>query len=340
MLASPIIIGENIHASRVVLTPERKGKKTRLLEDGRVGLVAPDSGGERLMILPDGYKETPEYTQGKIKHVRAAVELGMMGDEEGLHYLQSLAQSQIDAGASFLDVNVDEISPNPDQQINAMSWTAKVLSEFSSVPLSIDSSNSTVLETGLESCDRSKGRLLINSASLERLEVLDLAVRFETEVVISAFGGSDGSMTVEDRLNHLDEMLRHVDSRGIERERVHLDPLVFSVGTDPEAATRFLETVRQARSKYGDEIHITGGLSNISFGVPARKLLNEVFFLLALEAGCDSAIIDPLQLKVDRLEQLDRESEPFRLACDVLTGKDQFCMEYLTAYREGLLKRK
>ncbi len=337
MVSTLIIIAENIHASRVVLTPERNGKKTRVMDNGAVGLIHPASDGDS-MSLPHEYRETEEYAQGKIKHVRVAIELGMAGDTEGVRYLQSMARSQIQAGADFLDVNIDEMSSSVEKLVDAMNWTAGMMTDFSPVPLSIDSSVHDVLEAGLKCCDHSKGRPLINSASMERPEVLDLAVEYNTDVVVSAFGGSAGPLDVDERMKNFGEMMKRVDSLGIEPERVYLDPLVFSVGTDPEAGNRFLEAVRRVRDEFGDEVHITGGLSNISFGMPARRLLNEVFVLMAMEAGCDSAIVDPLQVNVERIRQYDRDSEVFRLTMDALTGKDQFCVEYISAYREGKLR--
>lgn len=332
------VVAENIHATRVVLSPERKGKKAVLLDDGGVAVTYTALDGTKaLMRLPGDYKARPEYGEGKIKHVCVAIEKGMGGYADGMEYLQSMAKAQMDAGADFLDVNVDEISPEVERQMEAMTWTARMLAEFSSVPLSIDSSNPQVIQAGLEVCDPSKGRLLINSASLERPEVLDLSVKYDTEVIASAFGTSGIPSGIEDRVGNIMEMMKRVDAGGISRDRVHLDPLVLPVGTDPTAGKSFLETVRQLRSTYGSEVHITGGLSNVSFGIPARRLLNEVFFLLALEAGCDSAIIDPIQIKIENVQNIDRGSAAFRLAHDVLTGKDQFCMEYVRAFREGRL---
>ncbi|HOE10096.1 MAG TPA: dihydropteroate synthase [bacterium] len=333
-----IVIAENIHATRIVLSPERKGKKCVVLDDGSVAIPFVDPNGrERQLRLPQAYRESQEYADGKIKHVRVAIEMGMSGEADGVDYLRSLAQAQIEAGAAFLDVNVDEVSPMVERQIEAMRWITGVLAPFSRVPLSIDSSHPEVIEAGLKGCDVSKRRPLINSASLERPEVLDLAARYDTEVIISACGASGIPSGVEDRVANIEEMVNLAKARGIGLDRIHLDPLVLPVGTDSENGNYFLETVRWARSRYGAEIHISGGLSNVSFGVPARKLLNEVFLILAMDAGCDSAIIDPTQVRAQNIQKIDRDSLGFRLASDALTGKDPFCMEYVTAFREGRL---
>ena len=80
------------------------------------------------------------------------------------------------------------------------------------------------------------------------------------------------------------------------------------------------------------------GLSNVSFGMPERRLLNDTFIYLALEAGIDAGILDPIATKLDRVFNLDTESVPVKLALDVLEGRDDFCMNYITAYRDGRLK--
>ena len=85
---------------------------------------------------------------------------------------------------------------------------------------------------------------------------------------------------------------------------------------------------------------ITGGLSNVSFGLPNRKLINQVFTWLAVEAGADSGIVDPLQINARVLAELDTKSEPFRLAKDLLTGEDAFGGEFIMAHREGRLGKE
>jgi 5-methyltetrahydrofolate--homocysteine methyltransferase len=99
----------------------------------------------------------------------------------------------------------------------------------------------------------------------------------------------------------------------------------------------YLDAVRALRVAYGDELHITGGLSNVSFGLPKRGLINDTFIHLALDAGIDSGIIDPIQTKLGGVFELDTESEPVRLASDMLLGRDDYCVEYIQAFRDGRL---
>jgi 5-methyltetrahydrofolate--homocysteine methyltransferase len=118
---------------------------------------------------------------------------------------------------------------------------------------------------------------------------------------------------------------------------LHVDPLVLPVAVEPEVGAWFLEAVRTLRATYGPEIHLTGGLSNVSFGLPLRKLLNDVFIDLAAEAGADSGIIDPVASDPRRILAQVREGRAQELAANLLTGRDPFGMEFLTAFRAGEL---
>ena len=78
-------------------------------------------------------------------------------------------------------------------------------------------------------------------------------------------------------------------------------------------------------------------MSNVSFGIPARRLMNTVFINLAVEAGADSGIIDPVMNPLSAVFAADRDSVPYRLAEDVLLGRDEHCMNYIRAWRKGVL---
>ena len=97
----------------------------------------------------------------------------------------------------------------------------------------------------------------------------------------------------------------------------------------------FLEAVRAIRDKYGPEIHIIGGLSNISFGMPNRKLINQVFARMCVEAGGDGGIVDPVQINARLLNALAPDSEGYKLARALLTGEDAFGMNFIEAFRDG-----
>jgi len=107
-----------------------------------------------------------------------------------------------------------------------------------------------------------------------------------------------------------------------------VDPLAMALSTNIESGKMALNTMRAIRAEF-PEVHLTCGLSNISFGLPARSQINRVFVTLALEAGLDSAILDPL----------DREMKAVLIAADLVLGRDKHCLSYTRAYRAGLLER-
>jgi 5-methyltetrahydrofolate corrinoid/iron sulfur protein methyltransferase len=178
---------------------------------------------------------------------------------------------------------------------------------------------------------------LLNSASLERPDVLELAAAHGCPLVISAAGEDSLPATADGRVANTERILAEAVSYGIPLADCHLDPLVMPAGVDPEAGAAFLDAAQRIRAAYGSQLHITGGLSNVSFGLPGRRLLNDVFLVLAMDAGVDSGIIDPVVADFDRALGLDRASSAFRLTEDLLLGRDAYGMEYLTAYRAGVL---
>lgn len=333
-----LIIGENIHASRVL---KRDGKRVVTGPDGRVALryIAAD-GTARELPVPDAVLSTKDGVKGRIKHVQAALIAGMSGtgadQEEGRAYLKALAVRQVAAGAAFLDLNVDEISADDGVRQETMRWLIGVIEEVALAPLAIDSSSPAVLTAGLAAAKGRAGRPLLNSVSLERTDVLDVVAGAHCPVVLSAAatGGLPGDAT--ERVANAMEMVEQASRRGIPLALMFIDPLVLPAAVRPEAARDFLGAVAELRRKLGPEIHITGGLSNVSYGLPARRALNDAFVALAIEAGADSGILDPLVSNPAR-PATEPGSRTWQLAIDLLLGRDPFGRAYLKAHRAGEL---
>ncbi len=335
-----IVIGENIHTTRVVL---RKGKLVTKNPDGMEAVRYYDTQKKRrYLVIPEEVKRTQDYEEGRVKYVKIAVQAAMSGQEpdagEGLAYLHRLVQRQVDAGADFLDLNVDEISLRLEEQKEAMQWLVRTVQQVCPVPLSVDSSNIETIRVGLEACDGRAGRTLLNSASLERLEALDIARRYDSRVVVTAAGESGMPQNDEERVSNASRMIGAALAKGIVIQDIYVDPLVFPISVDSEFGNHCFEAIRRLREKYGSKIHIAGGFSNISFGLPCRQLINDVFTILAVEAGSDSGIIDPVTSNPQHVFSLDRKAEPYRLAEDMLLGKDPLCKNFLRAYRKGELE--
>ena len=330
-----IVIGENIHCTRVL-------KRDGNLVDAAAHVIRYDDGGKKKTLpIPEILLKSADWENGKIKHCVAAIWQGLYGQgpaqEAGRDYLRVMAAKQEQAGASFLDVNVDEFSMDLPERIKAVQWTAALVQGASRLPLSIDSSNSDIMRAGLKACEQARGRPMVNSISLERIGLLDAVAEYKPAVVASAAGEKGLPATTEERLANLGRLIPQLTAKGIQMDWIHVDPLVYTISTDPNNGKMFLAAVQAIRAKYGPAVHIIGGLSNVSFGMPTRKLINQVFAYLAVEAGGDGGIVDPLQINAKILQGLDTKSEPFQLAKALLLGTDEFGMNFIAAHRAGKL---
>jgi 5-methyltetrahydrofolate--homocysteine methyltransferase len=203
--------------------------------------------------------------------------------------------------------------------------------------LSIDSSKIEILEAGLEAGASHPKRMLLNSASLERPEALDLAKKFNAQIVVTAAGESGMPQSAEGRVGHAGQMIDKALALDLPLADLYIDPLIFPISVDSQFGHHSFDAIRQLREAYGPDIHITGGFSNVSFGLPCRHLINDVFLLLAVEAGADSAIMDPTTAALGKIFTMNRDARPYQLAEDMLLGKDQYCAAFLRAYRKGEL---
>ena len=333
-----LVIGENIHATRVI---KRAGRLAAELEDGTVGVAFEDETGERrvLAVHPE-VAAGRDYAAGRIKHVASAVRWALDGDanvDAAAAYVRSLARRQEAAGADWLDLNVDEVAADSAVRIRAMAWLLPTIEATATVPVSVDSSDVAVLAAGVGASRRPVGQVLLNSASLERPEVLDLAADGDCAVVIAASGPGGMPADADERTANAAALIEAAAERGISMDRLFVDPLVLPVAVEPDAPSHVLETARRLRARYGDAIHLTGGLSNVSYGMPERRLLNDVFIDLASDAGIDSGIIDPVASDLARVFGADRAVERYRLAVDLLEGRDAFGAAYVAAFRAGML---
>jgi 5-methyltetrahydrofolate--homocysteine methyltransferase len=332
-----ISVGENIHCTRIYKVG---GRFVKPADNGEHVIVYQSGHDTRHLPVPPPFTEHADWQSGKVKHCAVAIWQGNYGESEadkaaGIDYLQSLARRQEATGASYLDINVDEFSTDVEERSTLMRWTVDKVQQSVAIPMSIDSSNTDILRAGLEACDPSRGRPMINSVSLERAEAVGIASEFNAVVIASAAGEKGLPSTLDERLANLEALMPRLAEAGLDRPAIHVDPLVFPISVDGSNGKNFLDAVAGVRATYGAEIHVVAGLSNVSFGMPKRKLINQVFTHMAVEAGADGGIVDPLQINLDVLRALDVESEGYRLAKALLLGEDEFGMNYITACREG-----
>lgn len=315
-----IVIGENLNATRKI-----KGSSPRIVREGdQRGLAYTDlSGAKRILDLTDAFPQDPkEHASAMIPYVAQCFR------NKDLHYLETAVHSQLRAGAHIIDLCVDELSPYPEQRMEWVRWVVQTVQGMTDAVVSIDSSDPQTILAGLEAHDGKKSRPFINSVNLEegRGVLHAIAREYRAYLAGNASGKSGMPYSAEERVQNLVELSEQMDAHGIPMEDRFLDGLVFPVGAGPEYGAHYLDAIKRLRELF-PEAHLFGGHSNVSFGLPDRRLLNDAFVILSILAGCDTIMVDPLTNRPE-------EYLGFRLAADVLTGKDEYAVNYL-AYQRG-----
>ena len=177
---------------------------------------------------------------------------------------------------------------------------------------------------------------MLNSASLERAEALDLAAEIGGAVIVTAAGATGMPSDSEQRVANGSEMIERALARGIPMERIYVDPLVFPISVDGAFGEHCLAAIRELRGRFGPELHITGGMSNVSFGIPQRRLINDVFLVMAVEAGADSGIIDPDRERRRR----GTRTRPLDAAVPARPGRAHRRRPQLPRVHEGVPRRR
>jgi len=325
------IIGENIHTTRSI---KLGGIRTKKIDSKDVITYRKKGDNFSTMDIPEHFEQTQPFKQGQLKHFMIAIWNGMNGhNSQGIDYIKWEIERQISNSASYLDINVDEYSYKLDEQIVAMKWLINVIKDLSSVPVSIDSSNPEIIKAGLEEYDNHM-RPMVNSLSLERKDLIDSIVHFDAQAVVSAASESSMPDDAHERLDNITNLVDFSINKGMKIEDLFIDPLIFPISVSSSYGRDALDAISMIKDKW-PEINITGGMSNVSFGLPKRRLVNDVFISLAIDSGANSGIINPVESKIDRIINIDKSSEGFLIAKDMLEGRDEFCVNYLAAYREN-----
>ena len=331
-----IAVAENIHCT---LSRKVGGAFARKNDDGTGEILYKDRGEAKSVPVPECFLQNADWENDKIKHIAAAMWQGFYGDgaaqQAGTDYVQYWARLQEANGAIYQEINVDEFPAELDERKKLMTWAAGVVQEATSLPLSVDSSNADMLKTGLDACDMSRGKPMVNSVSLERLDAVELAAAAGAVVIAGATGRDEMPNSVEERMSNLDELTAILKDKGFCDADIHYDPLVFPISVDGNNGQNVINTVKAIRERYGKDVHFAPGLSNVSFGMPNRKLINTVFTHMCWQAGLDGAIVDPRHISLASLQAMDTEAEAYKLAQALLLGEDDFGMNYITASREG-----
>ncbi|MCX7032271.1 MAG: dihydropteroate synthase [Spirochaetes bacterium] len=252
------------------------------------------------------------------KQIRKAVE------EKDAAFIQDLARRQAAAGANWVDVNAGAFASD---EVEKLRWMIATVREASDAPLSIDSPRPAAIEAGLELAGADAFLNSITAENDRYRTLVPLLLKYKARVV--ALSLDDTGMTEDmDKVYAVaDGLIKRLEDDGVPPDHIFVDPLIRPVSTSGEYGIGALRIVERITTHHA-AVHKICGLSNISYGLPKRKLVNQVFVAMAIAMGLDSAIIDPL----------DPRMMASILAAEALAGKDQFCMSYITAEREGKLE--
>ncbi|MFW5753572.1 MAG: dihydropteroate synthase [Marinilabiliaceae bacterium] len=238
--------------------------------------------------------------------------------------IAQLAKEQREAGADFIDVNAGIFVGKETEYVK---WLVETVQGTVDAPCCIDSPDPKVIEEALK---LHKGVPMINSISLEsdRYENLLPIVR-DNDVKVIALCMSDEGMpyTKDARLKIADKLINNLVKNNVPIENIYVDPLVHPIGSGDTLGMEALNSIEAIMKEY-EGVHTACGLSNISYGIPKRQFVNQVFMNMAIAKGLDSAILNPL----------DKKMMANIIAGEMLAGKDEFCANYMDAYRNGLIE--
>ena len=226
------------------------------------------------------------------------------------------AKEQIDAGATYLDVNIGPAESNGPE---LMKWAVELIqSNFDNVPLALDTSNKAAIEAGISVYNRSKGKPIVNSADAgDRMSNIDLAAANDA-IVIALCSNGPIAADNDERMMHCQNMLEHGMELGMEAEDLWFDPLFVVVKGMQDKQMEVLECIKMF-SDMG--LNSTGGLSNNSNGMPKniRPIMDSALVAMAMMQGLTSAIVNPCDQRL--METIK--------SCDVFKGNTLYADSYL-----------
>jgi len=235
--------------------------------------------------------------------------------------IQHLADEQVRAGASVLDVNTGPYSKNPKDD---MKWLVESIQAKVDVPLALDSTKPDVIEEGLKLV---KKKAIINSTSADEEKmgkIFGLAKKYNTQVIGLTMDKSGVPNSKEKRLELAAVIVAKAMEYGINTDDLYLDPIVLPVNVAQTQGIELLESIREFRLLCDPAPQTVVGLSNVSQGTKVRPLINRTFVTMAIANGLTSAILDPL----------DKELMNAVITAELILNKNIYCDSFLDAYRK------
>ncbi len=252
-----------------------------------------------------------------LKKVQAAV------IDKDIAYIQEDVKKQEVCGATYIDVNA---GARIGHEKKDMKWLLKVIQEVTTLPLCLDSPDPEVLEMAYAMVDKTP---MVNSISLEK-DRFESMIPFlkgkECKIIALCMDDSGMPKSADDIVNRAKGIVGELENIGIKRENIYVDPLIQPMSVDNNNGMMAMDAVKAIMTDLKG-VHTTGGLSNISYGLPQRKIINRIFLSMMMKAGFDSAIMDPL----------DAEIMAAMKTAEMIKGNDSYCMNYLKGVRAGTI---
>jgi len=236
-------------------------------------------------------------------------------------FIAKVAREQAEAGANYIDVNAGTFL---EQEVDYLCWLVETVQSEVALPLSLDSPNPKALS---EAMKRHKGEPMINSISLEEdrfKSLLPVITSQPCRVVALCMARTSMPTTTEERVQVGSELVEKLTGEGFPLEKIYVDPLVQPISVDTSMGVAALGAINKIMNGFPG-VNTICGLSNISFGLPARGLINRNFLALCLAYGLSAAILDPT----------DKQLMATLLTVEMLLGQDEYCGDFIDAYQNG-----
>jgi cobalamin-dependent methionine synthase I len=239
--------------------------------------------------------------------------------------IRDIVRRQAEAGAHYIDINGGIVG----EEAECMKWLVEQAQEVTPLPLSIDTPLPQALESGL-SAYRGSEKPIVNSITDEKekfAQTIPLIKKYKAKVIALCIDDGGMPQSLDDRLRIAVSLFNRLTRKGVAGEDIYIDPCIFPVSVDNKNGTMALDSIAEIKKNI-PEAGTVCGLSNVSYGLPARKLLNQTFLVMAMTRGLDAAILDPL----------DERLMAGLIAAEALRGSDEYCMNYIQAQRDGKLQ--
>ena len=255
----------------------------------------------------------------KINTSRKSIEEAV--EKRDIAFITKVAREQAEAGAHYIDVNAGTFL---EQEVDCLCWLVETVQSEVELPLCLDSPNPKALSKAIK---RHRGEPMINSISLEEnrfQSLLPVITSQPSHVVALCIAQRLMPTTVEERVQVGSELIQKLTAEGIPLEKIYVDPLVQPVSVDTRLGIATLGAINKIMNDFPG-VNTICGLSNISFGLPERRLINRNFLALGMSYGLSAAILDPT----------DKQLMATILAVEMLLGQDEYCGNFIDAYQSG-----